>query len=286
MNNFTNTLRKNGITKLNLHKLIARITDPKLYWSLKDNIYLVYTMGKVGSSTIYTTIETELKVANVFHVHPLSRKWLETKALSIGENHPFVKQAKQIQKLKSTPGKRFKIISIVRDPIAKKVSGFFQNPHLYGLTQQDLLTIDPHEACNLILNNKITFYDTVEWFDQEFAEFTGIDIYQQSFDHSRKQLVVSDDNNIDILILRLEDFKDQQTILLNLEKFIGLPIQRITNANVTQEKPEAMLNKQVVNLINFPDDFVNDIYASKYCQHFYTPMEINQFKLKWTKAKG
>ncbi|MFM5887671.1 MAG: hypothetical protein ACKOQS_05170, partial [Dolichospermum sp.] len=100
-------------------------------------------MGKVGSSTIYKTLETELKVAHVFHVHRLSNKWLETinTDASISKDYPGIKKAQHIQKLKSTPGKHFKIISIVRDPIAKKVSGFFQNPHLYGLTQQDLLTI-------------------------------------------------------------------------------------------------------------------------------------------------
>ncbi|MEA5575033.1 putative capsular polysaccharide synthesis family protein [Anabaena sp. UHCC 0451] len=242
-------------------------------------------MGKVGSSTIYTTLDTELKVANIVHVHYLSRKWLETRDPSISDNHPSVKQAKQIQKLKSTPGKHFKIISIVRDPIAKKVSGFFQNPHLYGLTQQELLTISPYDACDLIVKNRMKFYDAVEWFEQEFAEFTGIDIYQQSFNHSEKQQFIAG-KNLDVMILRLEDFKDNETILLNLQKFIDFPIQKITNANVTEEKPFAALNKQVVDMIKFPDDFVNDIYASKYCQHFYTQTEINKFKIKWTGAKG
>ncbi|MFM2063181.1 MAG: hypothetical protein RLZZ507_2851 [Cyanobacteriota bacterium] len=280
------SLRKTGINKQNLNKLINRIIYPNLYWSLKDNIYLVYTMGKVGSSTIYSTLETELKVANVFHVHHLSNKWLETinTDATITKNYPRIKKAQHIQKLKSTPGKHFKVISIVRDPIAKKVSGFFQNPHLYSLTQQDLLTISPDDACDLIIQNRMKFYDTVEWFDNEFADFTGIDIYQQSFSHSDKQQVIYD-NNVDILILRLEDFKDQETLLLNLQKFIELPIQKITNANITEEKPFAALNKQVVDRIKFPDDFVNDIYSSKYCQHFYTPDELHKFRNKWTGAK-
>jgi hypothetical protein len=285
MNTVIKGLREKNIDKKNLHKLISRIIYPIMYWSLKDNIYLVYTMGKVGSSTIYKTLETELKVAHVFHVHRLSRKWLETRDPSISENHPYVKKAKQIQKLKSTPGNRFKIISVVRDPIAKKVSGFFQNPHLYGLTPQDLLTISPHDACDLIVKNRMKFYDTVEWFDLEFADFTGIDIYQQPFNHSDKKQIIAG-NNLDVMILRLEDFKDEKTLVLNLQEFIELPIQKITNANITEEKPFAALNKQVVDMIRFPDDFVNDIYASKYCQHFYTPTEINQFKMKWTGAKG
>ncbi|MFM5900186.1 MAG: putative capsular polysaccharide synthesis family protein [Dolichospermum sp.] len=284
MNTVIKFLREKNIDKKNLRKLIARIIKPKMYWSLKDNIYLVYTMGKVGSSTIYKTLETELKVAHVFHVHRLSRKWLETRDLSISDNHPSVRQAKQIQKLKSTPGKHFKIISIVRDPIAKKVSGFFQNPHLYGLTQQDLLTISPDDACNLIIQNRMKFYDTVEWFDNEFADFTGIDIYEKSFNHADKEQVCSSDN-LDVLILRLEDFKYQETILLNLQRFIESPIQKITNANITEEKPFATLNKQVVDMIKFPDDFVNDIYSSKYCQHFYTPDELHKFRNKWTGAK-
>ncbi|MFM6506487.1 MAG: hypothetical protein ACKPGR_10755, partial [Dolichospermum sp.] len=92
-------------------------------------------------------------------------------------------------------------------------------------------------------------------------------------------------DNLDVLILRLEDFKYQETILLNLQRFIESPIQKITNANITEEKQFATLNKQVVDMIKFPDDFVNDIYSSKYCQHFYTPDELHKFRNKWTGAK-
>ncbi|MBD2364689.1 hypothetical protein H6G36_26550 [Anabaena minutissima FACHB-250] len=285
MNRFTNYLRRNGINKQNVYKLISRITDPKLYWSLKNDIYIVYTMGKVGSSTINATLERELKVANIFHAHYLSREWLEATEPKVGKNHPTIKLAKQIQELKSIPGKRFKIISIVRDPIAKKVSGFFQNPHLYGLTEQDLLTISPNDACELIIKNRMNFYDAVEWFDHEFLKFTGIDIYTESFNYAAKRQIISRDD-LDVLVLRIEDFKDQNKILVNLQDFIELPIQKMTNANVTHKKPSAQLNKLVVDMINFPNDFVNHIYDSKYCKHFYTEEEIFQFKLKWTNTNN
>ena len=48
-------------------------------YKAKDSIFLVYTYGKVGSSSIYNTIRERIYKANVFHVHFLGNCWLEEK---------------------------------------------------------------------------------------------------------------------------------------------------------------------------------------------------------------
>jgi hypothetical protein len=281
MDSIKNQLRKNGITKKNAVKLLWRLQFPQSYWKNKDNIYLVYTMGKVGSTTIQETLEKTLKVADIFHIHTLSDQRLEKSRIHFPEAFRRAKKIKRKTKLK----KRIKIITVTRDPIAKKISGLFQNPWLYGLNEEGITQLTPQELCNIIKNNLDKFYDALTWFDEEFFNFTGIDIYTEPFDFDLKKETISQ-NNIDVLALRLEDFKETEIITAHLSYFVGQPIQQLINRNQTQTKKFKELYKKTLDMIELPEDFIQEIYSSKYCTHFYTPTEIHQFRAKWTKSKN
>ncbi|MFW6009612.1 MAG: putative capsular polysaccharide synthesis family protein [archaeon] len=273
---------KTWLNKKALLKPINILRHPLKYWKLKNNIYLIYTMGKVGSQTIFETIDQQIKVAKIFHVHYLSSKHFE-KNYTKKENIP--RKIKKIWKLCKNPKNKIKIITLTRDPVHKKVSGFFQNPDLYGFSEEQLPQLDSQTIIESLNKKRDTFYDAINWFDKEFFEFTGIDIYSQEFDFENKKELISR-NNIDVLILRLEDLKsDKEIIMNNLKEFTGEPIFELINRNRTKNKSCKNIYKETLDLITFPDEFVDKMYDSKYCKHFYRQTEIKNFKLKWMNIK-
>jgi len=56
-----NLLRKWGISKSNLSRLVYRLSHLRSYFLSKKTIYLIYSLGKVGSTTIWLTLSSSLK---------------------------------------------------------------------------------------------------------------------------------------------------------------------------------------------------------------------------------
>jgi hypothetical protein len=66
------------------------------------------------------------------------------------------------------------------------------------------------------------------------------------------------------------------TGFLNLEK----PL-KIIKTNTSDDKNYGDAYKEVLSRLKFPVSVLDRIYSSKYCQHFYTQEEIEQFIDKW-----
>ena len=90
---------------------------------------LVWQMGKVGSSTIVNSLHQARFDGAVFHVHVLS-------GALIGRGELFKKAVRQgtvaylynvaLRELLCGGNRRWKIISLVREPVGRNISAFFQ----------------------------------------------------------------------------------------------------------------------------------------------------------------
>ena len=94
----------------------------------KDLPVLIYQMGKVGSSSIYMSLK---EIMPTFHVHYL-RKDLMDKINKNQINRGFAPPehlvtSKMVLKKYIKKDKPLNIISLVRDPIARNMSAFFEN---------------------------------------------------------------------------------------------------------------------------------------------------------------
>ena len=99
----------------------------KDYWKLKNNIILIYNASKVGSSTVYFNLKERLPFIEILHVHFLSERWL-TEFKSSGKWLNNIKTATKVKNLLSkNSNSRIKIITLVRDPIARDISAVFQS---------------------------------------------------------------------------------------------------------------------------------------------------------------
>lgn len=184
-----NYLRGNGVTKFNISKFLYQLTHIRKWHQGRKYIYLVYTPGKVGSQSIYLTLRRHLMESNVFHTHFLSRKWLDQYDFKGSEKARTVQRVKRIYALLKSDT-NLRIVCVVREPVAKTISQLFQTPEAFGISESALLTANPVEISDILKKKKWQFHHVLNWFDTEFIDFTGINIYQSSFDCVEKKQVI------------------------------------------------------------------------------------------------
>src|SRR5205823_119506 len=93
---------------------------------------IVYQMGKVGSMSVYESLKKLDLDVPVYHCHVLNhleqveRRVKDTLANPVG-TLAVVEQGKQIRELMlADPGRKWNLVSLVREPVARNVSHFFQ----------------------------------------------------------------------------------------------------------------------------------------------------------------
>lgn len=100
---------------------------------------LVYQMGKVGSSTVQKSLRALELDMPIYHVHCLSKHEIDERekkykkyfgtevAKSVNIPSTWLCQYLRKQLDKGLKGKKWKIVTLVRDPIAMNIGSFFQH---------------------------------------------------------------------------------------------------------------------------------------------------------------
>ncbi|KPA09281.1 family 2 glycosyl transferase [Candidatus Magnetomorum sp. HK-1] len=250
---------------------------------------IIYQMGKVGSSTIKRSLNHAYVPNKIEYVHFLS--WSSIK--SIEKN--YLKQNKQIpshilqgkrlrQKIDQSLGHvRFKVISLVRDPVARDISDVFQNierdiPHVLNLNKQQAT----EEVLKHILNILNQFDEKIDyacnWFDKEIKDVFEFDIFSNEFDKNQGYQIYSTKYS-DILILRLENLSACHKKAF--KEFLGIPNFTLLHDNTGKNKWYSEIYDQILKEIDISDYVLDKIYHSRYASHFYTKKECIDFKKKW-----
>jgi len=253
---------------------------------------VIYQMGKVGS----TTIKESLKRHNLSneHIHFLSwNNIAEVEKYYLGLPHAKVpKHIERSKRLRSfidnTWGKiRWKVITMVREPVGRDISDFFQNmgdalPHVRDLPEDKAL----REIIRHLLGSFSNFNETKDyvctWFDKEIKDVFNFDIYAHDFNKTLGYQIY-EAANADILLIRLEDLS--RCCHDAFREFLGVPDFSMVKDNVGEKKWYQGLYRRVLDSISIPDSDLERIYKSRYCRHFYTGDEINHFKKKWSGEK-
>jgi len=272
----------------------------KVFYNLQINFrdfrlhppILIYQMGKVGSKTVQRSLENAKIPDPIYHVHHLSdngirsaeeylRK-LGSKTLSDLEyskvlNRKTVREKATVQ---------WRIITLVREPIQREISDFFENvewywPELVG----EFGKLDERRAVEFLQKqfgefNELTDYAST-WFDRELKSLFEIDVYKFPFNHQEGFTIIRD-RNVEVLVLRLEDLDRsfQSAIMKFLRVDSPIPILK---SNVGGEKKFSEQYRYVLENIRIPRSVCSMIYSTKYARHFYSEDMRNEFIRKWTR---
>jgi hypothetical protein len=249
---------------------------------------LVYQMAKVGSSTLTWALR-DVAGLHVFQIHLMHPANIRRVRAALRKRGRILERLSSDMDIRGRilfkglikSGLKAKIITLVREPIGRNCSFYFQN--------LDLLwrIADAHEnveAAQLVsgFQDKFNHQGGLNWFDREFKPVLGVDVYEHPFPHDVGHVRITTDR-YDILVLRsdLDDASKKKCV----EEFLGIEGLSLAPKNVGSQKPYAAAYRKFLDALELPEPYVNEMLDSKYTRHFFSPDEIAALRAKWLHGK-
>lgn len=288
---------------------VARaIRFAKLHLRSSRNPILVFTMGKVGSSTLARSLSPRDIQRRVTHVHYLTPERLD----AIEEFHKValrkhagtsmervlyphhVWRGRYIAQRLGTFGRdeKVKVITLVRDPIAKTVAAFFENLRLFfgydyesklNEGKKDEITSDLKKLFyeHYVKDLKVFEIDAnpLTWMDEELKATFGVDVFASPFPREQGYKIYSS-HNAEVLLIRLEDLNRCAASAVN--ELLGVESFKMVTLNKAENKIYASLYKDFLDNIALPDSYLDFMYDSKMAKHFYSADELAGFRRRWS----
>jgi len=254
---------------------------------------IIYQPGKVGSTSVQQSLDAAFKLLDmhtpVYHAHNLNRIELIEESIKQHRKDP----SKTLKKLATSkalrkeidrkPSKEWKIISLVRDPVALRVSTMFQLldeyiPDWAELVKANQLSVQDLQEL-LLSREEFAPQKLTAWFDNQVKDLFGFDVFSVPFDTEKGFTIYRLPNNrFSLMIIRLEDL--DRVAPKAFQQFIGLNKFEMIKANVGDEKPYRELYRQFKSL-PLPAGYVDSAYDTPYARQFYTPNELEAFRQRW-----
>lgn len=243
-------------------------------------------MGKVGSWSIYDSLRL-YGIKAVFHTHrmnpirlkEITKKRVERYLKNKGPPPPDFTLAKMLYRLFVKNRKKAKFITLVREPIGRNISAFFQNFYIYTGVEYDKAKFSIDEIIKLFLNN----YDHTNpffWVDEEIKETLNIDVYKYAFPQEKGYQLIKK-KNFELLIIKIEI--DDSIIEEVVKNFLNLDDDfKLIRSNVGNKKNYSEMYQKFKQIVNLPESYIEKMLNSKYTKHFYSDREIESLKSKWT----
>lgn len=233
--------------------------------SLVDELPIFICMlGKVGNTTLQNTLSKYVLVQQT-HLPTHFHKNI------IGE-------------------KKIKIVTAIRDPISRDLSGLFQSLGTFDGYRSffDIGHNFSEEAFNIYRSNDAQVYFdkfmqknccsvSHDWFSNFSKDV--VDVMKYNFAKDEGYSIIHEDN-YDIFIYQLEKLND---IVPQLSEWVGVPFDKLENANITAEKWISNSYKQAQKEIQITQEYFDMCYNSPYVKHFYSEEDIEKFKDRWRK---
>jgi hypothetical protein len=263
---------------------------------------IIYQMGKVGSKSVKKTLDSLDLDMPIYHSHLLTKeriaetekkrqKFFRTSRESYLKR-PWLNQFLRMQIDKGLNDKKWKIITLTRDPVARNLSTFFENLEVRSTNGNDKFEVesDYYDIHGLTVNSDDVqvlmelFYERVkhdsplEFFDRELKEVFRVDVYKNEFPKSKGYQIYQNEL-ADVLLIRLEDLGSCAPKAF--KEFLGIENFFLKKENIGAKKNYAELYKKFRETIHLPESYLDKFYKSKFMKHFYTDKEILCFRERW-----
>ncbi len=246
-----------------------------------DRIVVTHTYGKVGSTAIHKAI-SQLPGYASFQTHFISEEGVAEALLLHQEDHEPIHmlQGEALRReMQAHPDRPIRVITLVRDPVARAVSDLFENPSLLGDVRQM-----PLEAVVAIAAEQVvgSLAYTERWFDRELGGLLGFDLFARDFDRKSGFEIIRE-GRFELLAGKLERLSENGAgylgRFLDLGHDFPIPSSRARSAT-----GEAALYDQVKRSLKIPAAVLDEVYSSRVCRHFYTPEELAGFRKLWVQS--
>lgn len=202
---------------------------------LKNDFVLIYQMGKVGSTSIEEGFAHSANIHTLYSNYPCQ---YNHKAKVIGIKKWVRQRASQIIKRWVLRCKiDLKIVTLVRNPVERNVSMFFQDLPFwycqsYASTTKKFGKDEGGEVVAKIFIDEFNHEYPVEWFDKEIRRFTGIDVIQERLKSNTIGPSMHKKGRFSVLVMDLTKM-DIDQVEKELQNFTGMAVNiRKTNDGV------------------------------------------------------
>lgn len=229
--------------------------------SKKEPSFLIYQMGKVGSLTVFKSLEALGIQATHTHDHRLA------------------------QDIISNRTRPLYVITGVREPLARNISAFFQNidqishPYFYVAPQDVLRTMPIKKLCTVFdrRSELITELRVSSWFEKFF---TATDMPAWEFKRDA-QVFKAYAENLEIWIYKIELFDYfEKAFIDRFSKEYG--ISKLELTNISESKWYSNIYRDFLSEFKISRDRYNKIYRNiDYFSYFYTADEVENYSSRF-----
>lgn len=281
----------------------ALLLRHKILASLGRKPILIYTMGKVGSTTVFHAFRKQYLFPLIYHVHHLTSESLKKTKQRYTEANQKIDgkvSLRDFQKgtsshlsgsiiLRKTYSERnqgkWNIVTLVRDPFSTYLSHLFQNPQIsrpYLLGNDGSIDKQKVEGfINSIFTDFKPEKDYISnWFDREFLGFTGVDLYSYPFDNAKGYSIIHE-KKFNIAVLRLETLNENLPKVVN-EFVPGSSNITIEKKNVSGKDDSKDLYNKIKNEIRVSREGLEKFYSTKFAKHFFSEEHRSMMIKKWS----
>jgi hypothetical protein len=227
---------------------------------------LVYQMGKVGSVSFQVALKE--KDLTAIHAH-----WMKEDG-EYPTSKPYL-----VEQIKKGVRDDWKVITPIREPVARNVSAFFQSIEKYYPAYKEYKYKEA--VLESFLNNYNHKWPDM-WFEQELMDVFEFDPFLVPFNH-KKGYNIYEVKHGKILIIRLEDA--ERVIAKSVGRLVKKYGMKMARSNMLRVRHNGTrvgkIYQEFMENAQLPEDFLDEVYSMKYAQHFYSKDEIKKFKEKW-----
>lgn len=233
------------------------LLEQLLLGQLAGNTVFVYQGKKVGSISLVVSS----KMAGVYavHVHSFNILGLDDRIIS--------------NIIRATSGK---IISLVREPIARQVSLMWH--HLGTEKNNFWRRFNSFEEIEKFFYSIPNSEDEFSWFDAEIGKILNINVFDFPFDREKGYSIIEKDG-ISLLLLKLEKLNSLKKVIGD---FLGVEDFQLIYGNDANEKGYKYIYEDYKRNVKIPHQFYDYYYKNNnYMDHFYTENEKKEFYERW-----
>jgi hypothetical protein len=254
---------------------------------------LIYQPGRVGSISVLRSVRRAGRrtflYSPVHHAHylfqiPEMEAFIKANRENAADSLRDLEKSKRIRReIDADPTRHWNIITLVRDPVALRISGLFHNLHEYfpgwaNLSTAGTLTIA--ELQNVLVTAeefRPQYLD--DWFQVEFKGMLGYDAYAVPFDTEHGYSIYQIDERFRLMIVRLEDLN--RVAAQAFGEFLGLRRFTVRRTNTAEQSAYFDLYQRFI-AAPVPEQYVRAAYSTRWARHFYSEPEIEAFTSRWT----
>jgi hypothetical protein len=240
---------------------------------------LIYQMGKVGSTTISTTLKS-WGIENL-QIHYLTEKTInniEKQHVLRGLKVPnHVIRSRELLSDNILESKNIRMISLIRDPVKRNISAFFQNLGAF-FPKVELDNLDTDTLVKTFID-KYSHNISINWFDVEFKKNTGIDLLKCIINNENDTFTIENDN-LKLLLIKVE--ASDEVKVDSLKAFLKVNSKaELVHGNIGSEKSYSSSYSKFKEVIKLPPYYLDSMYSSPLITHFYPREKIAHMRAAW-----